>query len=202
MKLYHAKGTCSLAAHIALHEAGLTVELMPVDIKTKVMKDGGDFFQVNPKGYVPALVLDDGQMLTEVAAVVQYIADLKPASKLAPPAGTMERYRLIEWLAFISSEVHKGFSPLFSPATPEEYKPVARQHLARRQAFVNEHLKGRQYLMGDTFTVADAYLFVTTMWSKLVQVDISSFAELLQFQERVAQRPAVQAALRAEGLLK
>ncbi len=202
MKLYYGKGTCSLAAHIALHEAGLAAEIMRVDIKTKVMEDGGDFFQVNPKGYVPALALDDGQVLTEVAAVLQYLADLKPASKLAPPAGTMERYRLIEWLTFLSSEVHKGFSPLFSPETPEDYKPVVRTRLATRQAFVNEHLQGRQYLMGDTFTVADAYLFVTTTWSKLVQVDISSCAELLQFQERVAARPAVQAALKAEGLLK
>ena len=202
MKLYYGKGTCSLAAHIALHEAGLTAELTRVDTKTKVMDNGGDFFQVNPKGYVPALVLDDGQMLTEVAAVVQYIADLKPESKLAPPAGTMERYRLIEWLTFVSSELHKGFSPLFSPETPEDYKPFVHKRLGTRQAFVNEHLKGRQYLMGDTFTVADAYLFVTTHWARLVKVDISSFAELLQFQERVAKRPAVQAAMKAEGLLK
>lgn len=202
MKLYYGKGACSLAAHIALHEAGLTAEIARVDTKTKVMDGGGDFFQVNPKGYVPALALDDGQVLTEVAAVLQYLADLKPASNLAPPAGTMERYRLIEWLAFLSSEVHKGFSPLFSPETPEDYKAVVRTRLARRQAYLNEHLQGRQYLISDMFTVADAYLFVTTRWSKLVQVDIGSFAELLRFQQRVAARPAVQAALQAEGLLK
>ena len=202
MKLYYAKGACSLSAHISLHEAGLPVELTRVDTKTKTLEGGGDFYQINPKGYVPALILDDGQMLTEVAAVLQYIADLKPAAQLAPPAGTMERYRLIEWLSFVSSELHKSYSPLFKPDTPEDYKPIIRKLIGQRQAFVNEQLKGRPYLLGDSFSVADAYLFVVTNWSRAVNVDISAFAELQQFMERVRKRPAVQAAMKAEGLLK
>ena len=202
MKLYYSPGACSLSPHIALCEAGLPFEAVLAPTKTKKLPDGSDFTAVNPKGYVPVLELDDGQRLTEGPAIVQYVADQVPEKKLAPPAGTMERYRLMEWLGFINSEVHKGFSPLFTPGMPEEAKTIARTRLMNRLQWVDSQLQERPYLMGDTFTVADGYLFVCSNWCRLVGVDISGLANLNAFAARVAARPAVQQAMKAEGLIK
>ncbi|MBL0086839.1 MAG: glutathione transferase GstA [Ideonella sp.] len=202
MKLYYSPGACSLSPHIVLHESGLKFEAVLASTKTHKLADGTDYYTINPKGYVPLLELDDGQRLSEGPAIVQYIADQAPASGLAPAAGTMARYRLIEWLNFISTELHKGFSPLFNPAMVEDAKPIFRARLVDRFKYVNEQLEGKAYLTGDTFTVADAYLFTVTNWCQYVGVDISGFAHLGAFMGRVAARPAVQAALKAEGLLK
>jgi len=201
-KLYYSPGACSLSPHIVLREAGLPFDLVLASTKTHKLADGTDYYGINPKGYVPLLELDDGQRLSEGPVIVQYIADQVPASQLAPAAGTMARYRVMEWLNFITSELHKGFSPLFNPATPEDYKPLVRTRLGERFAWVNGQLEGRAYLMGDTFTVADAYLFTVAGWGKYVGVDISGLANLSAYMGRVAARPAVQAALKAEGLLK
>lgn len=202
LKLYYSPGACSLSPHIVLREAGLPFELALASTKTHKLADGTDYYTINPKGYVPLLELADGQRLSEGPVIVQYIADQVPASHLAPPAGTMARYRLMEWLNFITSELHKGFSPLFNPATPEEYKQLARTRLAERLAWVDAQLEGKDYLMGEAFTVADAYLFTVAGWGKYVGVDISGLARLSGYMGRVASRPAVQAALKAEGLLK
>ena len=202
MKLYYSPGACSLSPHIVLREAGLAFQPVLASTKTKKLADGTDFNTINPKGYVPVLELDDGQRLTEGPAIVQYIADQVPEKKLAPAFGTMERYRLIEWLGFINSEVHKGFSPLFNPSMPEEAKALAKTRLIDRLTWVDSQLAGRDYLMGDTFTVADAYLFVCSSWGKYVGVDLSGLKNLGAFAARVAARPAVQEALKAEGLLK
>jgi glutathione S-transferase len=185
-----------------LREAGLAFDLVLASTKTKKLADGSDYLTINPKGQVPLLELDNGDRLSEGPAIVQYIADQAPASHLMPAAGTMDRYRVVEWLNFITSELHKGFSPLFSPDTPEDYKTIARTRLSARLAYVNERLEGRAYLMGDQFSVADAYLFVVSGWGQYVGVDISGLAHLVAFRARVAARPAVQEALRAEGLLK
>ncbi len=202
MKLYYSPGACSLSPHIVLREAGLAFDLVLASTKTKKLADGSDYLTINPKGQVPLLELDNGDRLSEGPAIVQYIADQAPASNLMPAAGTMDRYRVVEWLNFITSELHKGFSPLFSPDTPEDYKTIARTRLSARLAYVNERLEGRAYLMGDQFSVADAYLFVVSGWGQYVGVDISGLAHLVAFRARVAARPAVQEALRAEGLLK
>ncbi len=202
MKLYYSPGACSLSPHIVLRESGLPFQPVLASTKTHKLADGTDYYTINPKGYVPLLELDDGQRLSEGPAIVQYIADQAPASKLAPPAGTMERYRLMEWLNFTTSELHKGFSPLFNPAIGEDAKVVFRKRLADRFAWVDTQLEGKQYLMGDTFTVADAYLFTVANWGQYVGVDISGLAHLGAFMKRVAARPAVQEALKAEGLLK
>jgi glutathione S-transferase len=202
LKLYYSPGACSLSPHIVLREAGLPFELALASTKTHKLADGTDYYTINPKGYVPLLELADGQRLSEGPVIVQYIADQVPASHLAPPAGTMARYRLMEWLNFITSELHKGFSPLFNPATPEEYKQLARTRLAERLAWVDGQLEGKDYLMGESFTVADAYLFTVAGWGKYVGLDISGLARLSGYMGRVAARPAVQAALKAEGLLK
>lgn len=202
MKLYYARGACSQATHIALYEAGLSFQAERVDTKTKAMESGGDFRTINPKGYVPALQLDSGELLTENVAVLQYVADQKPDSGLAPAYGTMARYRVVEWLGLISSELHKSYSPFFRPNTPEDYKAIVKEHLANRLAYVDGKLAGKQYLTGDQFTIADAYLFVVVSWSGKVGVDLAPYANLRQFLERVAKRPAVQSALKAEGLLQ
>jgi glutathione S-transferase len=202
MKLYYSPGVCSLSPHIVLREAGLDAELIKVDIHAHVLEDGSDFHAINPRGYVPILVLDNGEQLSEGPAIVQYLADLAPTSKLAPAAGTMARYRLQEWLNFITSEIHKAFTPLFTPGTPEETKTTYKARLASRFSYVNDQLAGKQYLMGDDFTVADAYLFTVTRWSGNVGVDYSSLPHLVAYMDRVAARPAVQAAMKAEGLLK
>ncbi|MBP5989928.1 MAG: glutathione transferase GstA [Piscinibacter sp.] len=202
MKLYYSPGACSLSPHIVLREAGLAFEPVLASTKTHKLQDGTDYYGINPKGYVPLLELDNGERLTEGPVIVQYIADQAPAKKLAPAAGTMARYRLQEWLNFITSELHKSFSPLFNPAMPEEGKALYRTRLGERFKWVDGQLAGKNYLMGEDFSVADAYLFVVAGWGKHVGVDISSLANLGAFMARVAARPAVQEALKAEGLLK
>jgi glutathione S-transferase len=202
MKLYYSPGACSLSPHIALREAGLPFDLVKVDTKTHQLDGGGDFYSVNGKGYVPVLELDGGERLTEGPAIVQYIADRKPASGLAPAAGTIERVRLQEWLNFLTSEIHKGFSPLFSPETPEDYKPVARKRLAARFDWLSKELKDREYLLGERFTVADGYLFVLLGWAHFVGMKLEDWPVLKAYRERIAQRPMVKEALKAEGLAK
>lgn len=202
MKLFYASGACSLSPHIVAHEAGIELRLQKVDLKTKTIASEGDFFAINPKGYVPALELDDGQILTEGTAIVQYLADLKPEKRLAPPAGTLARYRLQEWLGFINSELHKTYSPLFRPDTPAEVRAERQAYLGKRYGLVEKHLAGHSYLLGDSFTVADAYLFTVTSWTGHVKFDLSAFPNLRAFQERIGARPAVKAAMNAEGLIK
>jgi glutathione S-transferase len=202
MKLYHSPGACSLSPHILLHEAGLAFQPVLASTRTHKLADGTDFHTINALGYVPLLELDDGLRIHEGPAIVQYIADQVPGKSLIPPWGTMERYRAIERLNFISTELHKGFSPLFNPQMPEEAKALARTRLAERLKWVDAQLEGRDYLMGDGFTVPDAYLFVVAGWGKYVGVDISGLANPGAFMARMAARPAVQAALKAEGLLK
>lgn len=202
MKLYYSQGACSLSPHIVMHEAGLAFEAIPAPTKTHQLPDGTDFYTINPLGYVPYLTLDDGRSLHEGPAIVQYLADLVPEKKLAPANGTFERYKLQEWLTFIGTELHKSFSPLFNPAAPDETKEQAKQTLAKRLAWVDGELAGKDYLLGEQFTVADAYLFTVTNWARIVKVDLSTFANLLAYRTRVSERPGVQAAMRAEGLLK
>ncbi|WP_040329879.1 glutathione transferase GstA [Acidovorax delafieldii] len=202
MKLYYSPGACSLSPHIALHEAGLAFTPVLASTKSHKLQDGTDYYSINPLGYVPMLELDDGTRLREGPAIVQYIADQVPLKMLAPQNGTLQRYRLQEWLTFIGTELHKGFTPLFNPATPEEYKTMARERLMQRLQWVDGQLAGKQYLMGDQFTVADGYLFTVTNWTQPTNVDISALGHLKAYRERVAARPAVQAAMKAEGLLK
>lgn len=202
MKLYFAPGTCSFSPHIALREAGITAELVQVNIKNRrLVADGSDFSAINPKAYVPVLELDNGVRLTEGPAIVQYIADLKPESGLAPENGTLARYQLQEWLGFVNSEVHKGFSPLFNPETPDGYRSIALKNLRNRVAFIAEHLASRSFLMGKQFTVADGYLYTVLGWCPWVGIDIQEWPALVAFSERVAGRPSVKAALAAEAAL-
>jgi glutathione S-transferase len=201
MKLYFAPGACSLSPHIVARELGLPIEIKKVNNKEKTIEGGGDYWKINARGYVPALELDNGEILTEGPAIVQYLADQKPESGLAPKAGTLERYRLQEWLNFLTSEVHKQFTPLFKPNTPEDYKPIAKQNIANRFDWLDKQLAGKDYLMGQTFTVADAYLFVLLNWTKVQQIDLSKWPNLAALQKRVAARPKVKEAMRAEGLI-
>ena len=200
MKLYYSPGACSLSPHIVLNEGGFKFEKEKVDLASKKTETDADYTTINPNGYVPALLLDDGQMLTEGAAIIQYLADRAPEKQLAPPAGTMQRYHLIEWLNFISTELHKGFSPLFNSKTPEDWKTVVKAQLARRIGYVDQKLKGKNWLMGEEFTVADAYLFTVLGWSKHLGIDLSPWPQVTAYLARVANRPAVQATLKAEGL--
>jgi glutathione S-transferase len=202
MKLYYSPGACSLSPHIALREAGIPFDLQKVSTKTKEMDGGGDFWKINGKGYVPTLQLDNGDILTEGPAIVQYIADQKPESGLAPKAGTMERYQVQEWLNFITSEIHKQFSPLFNPATNAEWKAGVTANLTKRFDWLNQQLDGKNYLMGDKFTVADGYLFTVLGWGKHVGIDIAKWPVLAAYVARVAARPKVQEAMKAEGLIK
>ena len=202
MKLYYAPGTCSLSPHIVSRELGIKLDLKKVDTKQKTIEGGGDYRRVNARGYVPALELDNGEILTEGPAIVQYLADLQPEAGLAPKAGTFDRYRLQEWLNFLTSEMHKQFSPLFKPNTPEDYKPIARENIATRFDWLDEQLAGKDYLMGSQFTVADAYLFVLLGWARPSQIDLARWPNLAAFHKRVGARPKVQEALQAEGLLK
>jgi glutathione S-transferase len=202
MKLYYAPGACSLSPHIVARELGIPVELKKVNTKDKTVEGGGDYWQVNGRGYVPALELDNGQVLTEGPAIVQYLADQKPDAGLAPKNGSIERYRLQEWLNFLTSEVHKQFSPLFKPNTPEEYKKVAKENIATRFDWLDKQLAGKDYLSGKSFSVADAYLFVLLNWTKFQAIDLAKWPNLAAFQARVGARPKVQEALQAEGLLK
>ena len=199
MKLYFSPGACSLSPHIVLLEAGLPFELEQVDLKgSKKTRSGVDFSTINPKGAVPALHLDDGQVLTEGAVIVQYLADHKPESQLAPAAGSMERYRLQEWLNYIASEIHKGFSPLFSKTNSEEMKQAVKTLLAGKFDYLVTQLEGKQFLLSEKFSVADAYLFTVLTWARPVGIDLSKWPVLQGYFERVHSRPAVKAALATE----
>ena len=202
MKLYYSPGACSLASHIALREAGIDFEAVKVEGRAQKTAGGEDYAKVTPKGYVPALRLDDGAVLTEGTAILPFIGDQKPASGLAPAAGTMARYRLHEWLGYINSEVHKNFSPFFAPGTTDDQKAAAKTTLGRRFEFVQTELGDKPFLLGDTFTVADAYLFTVLGWCAFVGIDLGQWPGLKAYHGRIASRPAVQTALRAEGLLK
>jgi glutathione S-transferase len=198
MKLYYSPGACSLHPQIDLREAGIPFDMVRVDIRAHKLSDGTDFYAVNPKGYVPVLELDDGTRLTEGAVIAQWIADQKPKSALAAPAGTIERVHQQEWLHFIGSEVHKAFGPLFSPATPDDAKAQARDRVAKRFDYVEKELGAKSYLFGDTFTIADAYLFNMLRWTKFTGIDLSRWPGLAAYAVRIENRPAVKAALEAD----
>ena len=200
MKLFYTPGTCSLAVRIVLHEAGLPFEGFAVDLRSHQLADGSDFLQVNAKGYVPYLVLDNGEALSEGPIMCQYIADSVPEKNLIPAHGTMARYRVLEWQNFIATELHKSFMGLFLPSMPEQAQEIYTQRLLNRLVRVDEHLANNDYLMGDQFTVADAYLFVVSNWAYVKNVDISGFKHLLAFRARMAARPTVMKALQEEGL--
>ncbi|MEY5100638.1 MAG: hypothetical protein RJA36_3357 [Pseudomonadota bacterium] len=200
MKLFLKPGACSLSPHIVLEELGLPYETEVVDLKTKQTASGQDYLAINPKGYVPALQLDGGVLLTEGPAIVQYLADLVPEKRLAPANGSLQRYQLQSWLTFIGTELHRSCNPFFNPAAPQEWKDIARANLERRLAYAEAQLAGRDYLMGEDFTVADAYLFTVMSWFKFIQLDLARWPALVAYQARVAARPGVQAALRSEGL--
>jgi glutathione S-transferase len=202
MKLYYSPGACSLSPHITFREAGLPVTLVKANTKTHQLDDGTDFYSLNAKGYVPLLELDNGERLSEGPAIVQYLADQNPASGLAPAAGTIERYRLQEWLNFITSEIHKQFGPMFAPDTPAEYKQILKDKLGKRFDWLSGELKGKDYLMGKQFSVADAYLYTVLRWSGFVGIDLAKWPVLSAYVERVTARPKVQEALAAEGLVK
>ena len=202
MKLYYSPGACSLSPHIVLRESGLPFELVLASTKTHKLTDGTDYYSINPKGYVPLLELDDGQRLSEGPVIVQYIADQVPQKNLAPANGTMARYRVQEWLNFVTSELHKSFSPLFNPAMPEEGKAVFRGRIKQRLTWVDGQLAGKSYLMGDAFCVADAYLFTVTRWCQFVGVDIGGLTNLAAYMKRIEARPAVHEAMSVEDLLK
>jgi len=203
MKLYYAPAACSLAAHIVAREAGIPVELVKVDLGTHTLDDGTDYYTVNPRGYVPALRLDDGTLLTEVAALVQYLGDLRPGSGLVPPAGTLERVHVQEWLTFVSSELHKAFSPwLWHKETAESTKQAVKAQLAKRFAEMDRLLSRQSFLTGAQFTVADAYAFAIVNWSHLLMISLQPYPALAAYMARIAARPQVMAAMQAEGLLK
>jgi glutathione S-transferase len=202
MKLYYAVGACSLSPHIALSEAGIDATLVKVDTKTHKLADGSDFYAINPKGYVPVLELDNGERLTEGPAIVQYVADRNPAAGLAPPAATMDRYRLQEWLNFISTELHKQFGPLFQQTTPAEYKDALKEKIGKRFDWLALELRGRDYLMGRQFTVADGYLFTILTWTDPVGIALARWPALADYRARVAARPKVRDAMIAERSLK
>lgn len=201
MKLYYSPGACSLAPHIALAEAGQQYKLARVDLAKHTLEDGSDYYKVNPKGYVPLLEFDDGTRLTEVAVLLQYIADRQPGT-LAPAFGANNRYQLMEWLNFIATEIHKGFGPLWDAAAPEVTKESAKAKLGKRFAIVEEPLSKHAYLTGESFTIADAYLFTIVNWAGMLKVDLAPWPSLKAFMARVAARPKVQAALKEEGLIK
>jgi glutathione S-transferase len=201
MKLYYFPGACSLSPHIVASEAGISLTLAKVDFATRKTEDGADFLAINPKGYVPALQLDSGEVLTEGSAIVQYLADSKPQSGLAPANGTLERYRVQEWLGYINSELHKTFSPLFNAATTADTRAERVAYLHKRYALIEAALAGKSYLAGEQFSVADAYLFTVTNWAAYLKVDLAAFPNLLAFQQRVASRKGVKAAMVEEGLV-
>ena len=202
MKLYYSPGACSLSPHIVAREAGIELALERVDTKEKVTETGRSYWTINPKGYVPALELDDGEILTEGPAIVQYLADRRPDAGLAPANGTTERYRLQEMLGYINSELHKTYSPLFNPTTSDELRQERKQYLRKRYGVLNEVLADRPFLLGDAFTAADAYMFTVTNWARVVGLDLSDYPHVLAFQDKIAKRPSVQAAFRAEGIGK
>ena len=202
MKLYYSPGACSLASHIALCEAGVKFELVKTALQTHTLADGTDFYQVTAKGQVPLLELDDGERLSEGPVILQYIADHAPGTGLAPAAGTMARYRVMEWLNFVTSELHKGFSPLFNGKMPQEAKEIFAARLKDKFAYVDRQLEGKDYLTGTRFCVADAYLFTMTQWAEGRGIDLSGFPNVGAFIARTKARPAVRDAMKAEGLIK
>ncbi len=202
MKLYYAPGACSLAPHIVAREAGLRLDLEKVDLGSGKTESGAAFAAINPKGYVPALALDNGEVLTEASALLQYLADQAAGAGLVPQAGTPERYRLLEWLGFISTEIHKGFGPLWNPQTPDAAKAIAKANLAKRFTYLDGRLARGPYLLGERFTAADAYLFTVVNWTNIHGIDLKPYPNLQAYIERVGARPKVREALLAEGLLK
>ena len=202
MKLYYSPGACSLSPHIALLEAGLSYDLVKVDLRAKKLENGDDFLQINPKGQVPALSLDSGELVTEGPVIVQMIADKAPGKNLAPARDSAERYKLLEWLNFITGELHKNFSPLFNPAIPDEVKNFFRDRIMSKFKYIDAQLAGRDYLMGKQFSVADGYLYTMLRWADGHKFDLSGLKNLMAFKERVSARPKVQEALTKEGLMK
>jgi len=200
MKLYYKAGACSLSPHIILRETGVDFSLVKVDLASKKTEAGDDYLEVNAKGQVPALVLDDGSLLTEGVAIVQFLADKVPDRQLLAPAGSMTRYHTLEWLNYIATELHKGFSPLFNPATPDEFRTLTRKTLEKKLQYVNEELNDKQWLMGLRFSVADAYLFTVLRWAYAVKLEMNGLSNIEAFMERMKARPAVEAALAAEGI--
>jgi len=200
MKLFYKPGACSLASHIVLRESGVDFTLEKVDLANKHLENGGDFFNVNPKGQVPAIQLDDNTVLTEGTAIMQYIADSVPDRQLLAPVGSITRYKALEWLNYVATELHKGFTPLFRPDTPEEYKPAVRAQLEKKLQFIEEALRDKQWINGLRFTIADAYLFTVLRWARAVKLKMDDLSNVNAYMERVAARPAVIAALAAEGL--
>lgn len=200
MKLFYKPGACSLASHIVLLESGMDFSLVAVDLSNKTLENGDNYLLINPKGQVPALQLDDNTLLTEGVAIMQYIADSKADRQLLAPVGSIGRYKTIEWLNYIATELHKGFLPLFHPQTPEEYKSLARAMLAKKFAWVEKSLAGGEWISGSRFTIADAYLFTVTRWARALKLDIGETRYIDAYMERVAARPALAAALKAEGL--
>ena len=200
MKLFYKPGACSLASHITLRESGKDFTLDGADLMKKRLENGDDFFAVNPKGQVPALLLDDGTLLTEGVAIMQYLADTVPDRQLLAPTSSLSRYKTIEWLNYIATELHKGFTPLFRPDTPEEYKPTVRAQLEKKMQYVNESLKDEQWICGPRFSIADAYLFTVLRWAYAVKLNMAGLSNIDAYMARMAERPAVAAALKAEGL--
>lgn len=202
MKLYYSPGACSLASHIAMLEAGLNFTALKAPTSTHKLDDGTDYYAINPLGYVPLLQMDDGAKLTEGPAILQYVAALAPTKKLAPPAGTLPNFQMQSWLTYISTELHKGgFSLLFNPMFTDEQKSAIKTKLAGRLAYIDKALAGKDYLMGADFSVADAYLFTVTNWAGKTGVDMAALSNIAAFRARMAARPAVQAAMKAEGLI-
>jgi len=200
MKLFYKQGACSLAPHIILRETGKDFTLESVDLMKKRLADDSDYFAINPKGQIPALLLDEGTLVTEAVVIMQYLADSAPESQLLAPTGELARYKTLEWLNFIATELHKGFTPLFRPDTPEEYKPVVRATLEKKLHFVNDALNGKSWIAGEQFTIADAYLYNVLRWARAVKLEMSELANIEPYMARVSARPAVAAALAAEGL--
>lgn len=198
MKLYTSPHACSLAVDIVAREAGIPLELVWVDLRARKLKDGSSYLRINPKGQVPTLQSDDGQFLTEGSVIMQYLADSRPGCGLLPPSLGMARYRVLEWLSFLGSELHKSFTPLFRPTTPDAYRVIATENLRRRMAWMDQVLGERDYLHGDSFTVADAYCYTIVMWSRLHQIELADWPRLSAYLERIALRPSVQAAQQAE----
>ena len=201
MKLYFAPGACSLSPHIVMREAGAQYDLEQVNNQEKKTKSGTDYWTINAKGQVPVLEFDNGERLTEGPVIVQWIADQNPASGLVPPAGKLERYRVQEWLNFITSELHKTFGPIFRPTTPDAFKALSKENLGKRFDWLDKQLAGKDYLMGDKFTIADAYLFTVLRWTSRIDIDLAKWPNLKAYVDRVAARPKVQEALKAEGLI-
>jgi glutathione S-transferase len=200
MKLYFSPGACSLAPHIAASELGINLDLEQVDIREKKTKAGKDYWTINPKGQVPMLELDNGERLTEVPVILQYMYDQKPSGDLSPAARTPDHYRMLEWLNFVTSEMHKTYAPMFRPTTPEEFKKLSREAISRKLDLLDKQLAGKQYLMGNKFTLADMYMFAILRWSPIVGVDLSKWPNVIAYANRVAARPKTAEALKAEGL--